>query len=169
MTAPPCFELDKSKLAQMCLDAPAGTRALNALIWIALDPERLWITGQKPGPFPQDPIREPVTALIPWLLSETGEECAEALPAPDFTRLLDAAKTLVPADWGERTEIWPAHGDKPQTVSTRLFQCTEQWMTPKQLVWGHGSKDLTVEAEGSDRVLVLCAAALMAQAKEDAL
>ena len=85
---------------------------------------------------------------------------------PDYTASLDAAMTLVPEGFVVKLEAWPAHGDTPAKASIELWGTSEKrW--GRDLIWGHGSEDVTAKADASTPALALCAAALRARAKQE--
>lgn len=85
------------ELAERCEKAEGLSFTLDALITIALDPERQTIIGHKPGRFPRDPIYGPITEFIP-MAEANGLDAAQYLDAPRYTTSIDAALTLVPED-----------------------------------------------------------------------
>lgn len=83
------------ELAERVEKADGPDRGLDALIAIALDPERQVIVDHEPGRFPRKAIYGPVTKLVP-MAEANGEDAADYINAPRYTASLDAAMTLVP-------------------------------------------------------------------------
>lgn len=85
-----------------------------------------------------------------------------------FTGSVDEARRTIPEGWALETSYWPVpeehRGDGPRKLAhARLLQCSATWMGRK-LVWGHGSGDNKVEADGETLALAICAAGMRARA-----
>jgi hypothetical protein len=103
-----------------------------------------------------------LSADIGVLLGIPGDKC------PHFTASLDAAMTLVPEGWVRKIETWPDNplNGEPHRAHVELLQCsTKRW--GRDDVWGHGSEDGKVRADGHTDALALCAAALRTRTTGD--
>jgi hypothetical protein len=138
------------ELAERCEQAKGQSFTLDALITIAIDPERQTIVGQKPGRFPQDPIYGPITEFIP-MAEANGSDAAQYLRAPAYTASVDAALTLVPVF---QTEDGPRPADY-------ILEHVNSGLTIGARV-GHNDPDRT--SWGATDALAICAAALRARA-----
>jgi hypothetical protein len=86
-----------SALIERVEAAEGPDRRLDALITIAIAPDRQTIIGAEPSRFPQKPIYGPISKLIQ--MAEHGphpDDAADFLSAPRYTASLDAALALVP-------------------------------------------------------------------------
>jgi hypothetical protein len=150
---------DLLALAERVEKAAGPSFTLDALITIAIDPQRQTVVDQEPGRFPRKAIYGPITEFIP-MAEENGKDAAQYLNAPAYTASLDAAITLAPEGWlldqvGEnwRTGAWIAR------VAERA--------SPKLIEAFDAGRVIGRESEGGEAAtpaLALTAAALRARA-----
>lgn len=96
--AAPAREVGLVELAERCEAASGSDLTLDAIITIALDPDRQVIVGEEPGRFPRKAIMGPISGFVDYAESD-GKAVAEYLCGPKYTASLDAAVTLAPEGW----------------------------------------------------------------------
>lgn len=104
---------DLEELAGRVEGLSGPDRGIDALIMIALNPERQTIIGHKPGQFPREPIYGPITEFVS-MAEANGKDAADYLNAPQYTASIDAAMTLVPkglrlmlSEWDDEEHLRP--------------------------------------------------------------
>lgn len=106
---------DLIALADRVMKAEGPDRRIDALVFIALNPAKQTIVGQKPGRFPQEAIYGPITELIAMAEgAERADDAAEYLGAPRYTASVDAALMLVPVYDTEDGPRLPRQAGEPR-------------------------------------------------------
>jgi len=88
---------------------------------------------------------------------------------PRYTASIDAAMTLIPADWAiSSLSAWPASPEdadnaRPDAASVNLVQSSLKRMG-RQRIWDHGSDDRKASGNAADAPRAITAAALRALA-----
>ena len=134
---------DLLELAERCEAAVGPSVRLDVQIEIACNPDRECIIGNKPGPFPQDPIYGTLSDFWEWALEEDKEP--PVIQGRPYTASLDAAMMLVPGDF-----------------HTELRGLNDAWYARVDATASGAS--ISTRSNASASALALCAAALKARA-----